>query len=72
MIVLGGDPVGSELWQAWSTLGTKVTLVEGSEHPLSRDEPFAGQEVAESLRENFGVDVRTGALVEKVTAGGPA
>jgi pyruvate/2-oxoglutarate dehydrogenase complex dihydrolipoamide dehydrogenase (E3) component len=71
MIVLGGGPVGSELSQAWSTLGTKVTLVEGSEHPLSRDEPFAGQEVAESLRENFGVDVRTGALVEKVTAGGP-
>jgi pyruvate/2-oxoglutarate dehydrogenase complex dihydrolipoamide dehydrogenase (E3) component len=71
MIVLGGGPVGSELAQAWASLGTKVTLVEGGEHLLSREEPFAGDEVAESLRENFGVDIRTGALVESVAAGGP-
>jgi pyruvate/2-oxoglutarate dehydrogenase complex dihydrolipoamide dehydrogenase (E3) component len=69
MIVLGGGPVGSELSQAWSTLGTKVTLVEGGEHLLSRDEPFAGEQVAESLRENFGVDVHTGVKVERVSAG---
>jgi len=70
MIVLGGGPVGSELSQAWASLGTKVTLVEGNEHLLSREEPFAGQEVAASLRENFGVDVRTGVQAEKVGAGG--
>ena len=70
MIVLGGGPVGSELSQAWACLGTKVTLVEGEEHLLSRDEPFAGEEVADSLRGPFGVDVRTGALVEKVSAAG--
>jgi pyruvate/2-oxoglutarate dehydrogenase complex dihydrolipoamide dehydrogenase (E3) component len=71
MIVLGGGPVGTELAQAWASLGTKVILVEGGEHLLSREEPFAGDEVAESLREHFGVDVRTGALVESVAAGGP-
>jgi dihydrolipoamide dehydrogenase len=70
MIVLGGGPVGSELAQAWASLGTKVTLVEGDERLLPREEPFAGEEVAESLREHFGVDVRTGALVESVGAGG--
>ena len=47
MIVLGGGPVGSELSQAWASLGTKVTLVEGDEHLLSREEPFAGEEVAD-------------------------
>ena len=70
MIVLGGGPVGSELSQAWSTLGTRVTLVEGGERLLSREEAFAGEQVADSLRDNFGVDVRTGAKVEKVSAGG--
>ncbi len=70
MIVLGGGPVGSELSQAWSSLGTKVTLVEGGPHLLGRDEPFAGEQVAESLRESFGVDVRVGTELEKVEAGG--
>jgi pyruvate/2-oxoglutarate dehydrogenase complex dihydrolipoamide dehydrogenase (E3) component len=71
MIVLGGGPVGSELSQAWASLGTRVTLVEGNEHLLSREEPFAGEEVAASLRENFGVDVHTGVQAEKIEAGGP-
>ncbi|HEY8501487.1 MAG TPA: FAD-dependent oxidoreductase, partial [Solirubrobacterales bacterium] len=71
MIVLGGGPVGSELSQAWASLGTRVTLIEGGEHLLSREEAFAGEEVAESLRRNFGVDVRTGSLLERVAAGGP-
>jgi pyruvate/2-oxoglutarate dehydrogenase complex dihydrolipoamide dehydrogenase (E3) component len=70
MIVLGGGPVGSELAQAWASLGTDVTLIEGGEHLLSREEAFAGEEVAESLREHFGVDVRTGTKVEAVRSGG--
>jgi pyruvate/2-oxoglutarate dehydrogenase complex dihydrolipoamide dehydrogenase (E3) component len=70
MIVLGGGPVGCELAQAWATLGTKVTLVEGGERLLAREEPFAGEQVTESLREKFGIDARTGALVKKVAAGG--
>jgi pyruvate/2-oxoglutarate dehydrogenase complex dihydrolipoamide dehydrogenase (E3) component len=71
MIVLGGGPVGSELSQAWSSLGTKVALVEGNGHLLAREEPFAGDEVATALRERFGVDVRTGLQAERVEAGGP-
>ncbi|MGV1049038.1 MAG: dihydrolipoyl dehydrogenase family protein [Solirubrobacterales bacterium] len=70
MIVLGGGPVGSELSQAWASLGTKVTLVEGGEHLLGRDEPFAGEEVAAALRGRFGVDVRTAALAERVSEAG--
>jgi dihydrolipoamide dehydrogenase len=60
MIVLGGGPVGSELAQAWASLGTRVTLIEGEERLLPREEPFAGEEVAEALGESHGVDVRTG------------
>jgi dihydrolipoamide dehydrogenase len=61
MIVLGGGPVGSELAQAWSALGTEVTLVEGSDRILPHEEPFAGEQVAAALRERHGVDVRVGA-----------
>jgi pyruvate/2-oxoglutarate dehydrogenase complex dihydrolipoamide dehydrogenase (E3) component len=66
MIVLGGGPVGSELAQAWATLGTKVTLVEGAERILAREERFASEQVATALREVHGVDVRTGALAQRV------
>jgi pyruvate/2-oxoglutarate dehydrogenase complex dihydrolipoamide dehydrogenase (E3) component len=67
MIVLGGGPVGSELAQAWSTLGTTVTLVEGEGRLLPREEPFAGDQVAASLHDSYGVDVRTGVLAERVS-----
>ena len=70
MVVLGGGPVGSELSQAWASLGTKVTLIDAGEHLLGREEPFAGDEVAAALRGRFGVDVRLGAEVDSARAGG--
>jgi dihydrolipoamide dehydrogenase len=69
MVVLGGGPVGCELAQAWSALGTRVALLEGEERLLPREEPFAGEELASALRERHGVDVRTGIPVERVGAG---
>jgi dihydrolipoamide dehydrogenase len=59
LIVLGGGPVGCELAQAWRSFGTEVALVEGDERLLPREEPFAGEQLAEALRE-AGIDVRTG------------
>jgi dihydrolipoamide dehydrogenase len=70
MVVLGGGPVGSELSQAWSSLGCRVTLIEGAPHLLSREEPFAGEEVAKALREDHGVDVRTGTKAMGVSRNG--
>ncbi|MGD9736357.1 MAG: NAD(P)/FAD-dependent oxidoreductase [Solirubrobacterales bacterium] len=70
LLVLGGGPVGCELAQAWASLGTAVTLVEGESQLLGKEEPFAGEEVATSLRERFGVDVRLESMVEAVRAGG--
>jgi dihydrolipoamide dehydrogenase len=70
MVVLGGGPVGAELAQAWSSLGTSVTLVEGGERLLSRDEPFAGEQVAAAMRERHGVDVRTGVTAQRVESAG--
>jgi pyruvate/2-oxoglutarate dehydrogenase complex dihydrolipoamide dehydrogenase (E3) component len=70
MVVLGGGPVGSELSQAWSSLGCRVTLIEGGPRLLSREEPFAGEELAKALRENHSVDVRTGAKATRVSRDG--
>jgi len=70
MIVLGAGPVGSELSQAWATIGTRVALVEGAEQILPREEPFAGEQVAAALREEHGVDVRTGVKAERVSREG--
>jgi pyruvate/2-oxoglutarate dehydrogenase complex dihydrolipoamide dehydrogenase (E3) component len=65
MVILGGGPVGTEMAQAWSSFGTKVVLLQAGDRLLPRDEPFAGELVADSLRER-GVDVRTGARAESV------
>jgi pyruvate/2-oxoglutarate dehydrogenase complex dihydrolipoamide dehydrogenase (E3) component len=70
MIVLGAGPVGCELSQAWSSLGCRVTLIEGGPQVLSREEPFAGEEVGEALRDKHGVDVRTGAKAVRVSRDG--
>lgn len=67
LVVLGGGPVGCELAQAWATLGSRVTLIEGADRLLTRDEPFAGEEVAEALRERHGVDVRLDAQAERLS-----
>jgi dihydrolipoamide dehydrogenase len=65
MLVLGGGPVGCELGQAWCTLGTRVTLIEAAEQLLPREEPFAAELVADSLRER-GVNLHIGAEATSV------
>jgi dihydrolipoamide dehydrogenase len=70
MIVLGGGPVGCELAQAWATLGSRVALIEGGEGLLSREEPFAGEEVAGALRERHDVEVMTGVLAQRAKRDG--
>lgn len=66
LLVLGGGPVGCEMAQAWSSLGSKVTLVEAGDRLLASEEPFAGAEVATALREQ-GVEIRTGAEIAAVS-----
>ena len=65
LVILGGGVVGVEMAQAWSSLGSQVTLIEMLPRLLAREEPFASEQVAESLREH-GVDVRTGARATTV------
>jgi dihydrolipoamide dehydrogenase len=59
LAMLGGGAVGTEMAQAWCTLGSQVTLIEASDRLLGREEPFAAEQVATSLRER-GVNLRLG------------
>jgi dihydrolipoamide dehydrogenase len=68
MIVLGGGPVGVEMAQAWSSLGTTVSLVEAADRILAREEPFASEQVTEAL-ESAGVTVLTGTKATEVRGG---
>jgi pyruvate/2-oxoglutarate dehydrogenase complex dihydrolipoamide dehydrogenase (E3) component len=67
LVVLGGGPVGTEMAQAWHSFGADVALVEAEDRLLPKEEPFAGEQVADALRER-GVDVRTGAKARAVRA----
>ncbi len=62
LLVLGGGVVGVELAQAWSSLGSRVTLVELGDRLIAQEEEIAADAVAAGLR-RWGVDVRLGAEV---------
>ena len=69
-LVLGGGPIGAELAQAFRRLGSEeVTVIEGSPRLLSRDEPFAGEEVRQSF-EAEGITVLTEARMTAVRRDG--
>ena len=67
LAIMGGGVVGVEMAQAWTTLGSKVTLVEGEARVIPREEPFASEDVRSSL-EKQGVDVREGVQASAVRA----
>jgi len=69
LAILGGGPVGVEMAQAWRSLGAQVTLIEGTERLIGREEQFAGELIAESLGE-LGVDLRLGAKAAAVRRDG--
>lgn len=57
LVVLGGGPIGSELTQAFSRLGSQVTQVEMMDRLVGKEDPEVSELLAARLREE-GVDVR--------------
>jgi pyruvate/2-oxoglutarate dehydrogenase complex dihydrolipoamide dehydrogenase (E3) component len=69
LVVLGGGTVGTELTQAFQTLGSHVTLIEGERRLMPREEEYACVEVSEALTE-LGADIRIGQKAAKVEQAG--
>lgn len=59
LLVLGGGPVGCELGQAFSRLGSAVTILESEDHLLPKEDPEVSQLIEDQLREE-GVDLWLG------------
>ncbi|MDP9953799.1 MULTISPECIES: NAD(P)/FAD-dependent oxidoreductase [Streptomyces] len=73
LVVVGGGVVGVEMATAWQGLGSEVTLLIRGGGLLPKMEPFAGELVADALRE-AGARIRTGVSVTAVRRpdpGGP-
>jgi pyruvate/2-oxoglutarate dehydrogenase complex dihydrolipoamide dehydrogenase (E3) component len=65
LVVLGGGVVGVELSQAFQTLGSQVTLIEGARRLIPNEEEFACVQLTEALR-GYGVDIKTAQKAEAV------
>lgn len=66
LIVLGGGAIGAELGQVMGRFGVKVSIIEGAERLLPRNEPEAGDTLAEVFRAE-GIDVHLGQFASSVS-----
>ncbi|MDQ4087387.1 MAG: FAD-dependent oxidoreductase [Pseudomonadota bacterium] len=59
LVVVGGGPIGVEMAQAFARLGSAVTVVEGGERILPKEDPDAAAAIARCLADE-GVALLTG------------
>jgi dihydrolipoamide dehydrogenase len=69
LAILGGGVVAVELAQIYLGLGSRVTVVHRGPGLLEREEPFAGEQVLDSLRER-GADIRLQTQATRVSRAG--
>jgi pyruvate/2-oxoglutarate dehydrogenase complex dihydrolipoamide dehydrogenase (E3) component len=71
LLVLGGGAIGAEMAQGFRRLGGReVTVVEGADRLVPREEPFAGEELRAAF-EAEGITVITGVLLASARRQGP-
>jgi pyruvate/2-oxoglutarate dehydrogenase complex dihydrolipoamide dehydrogenase (E3) component len=71
LVVVGGGSVGLEIGQVMARFGARVTIVEPGPRLAGAEEPEVSELIAQVLRRE-GVDVRTGARIERVEPWGEA
>ncbi len=69
LVIVGGGPIGVELGQAFERLGSKVTIIQGPERILPREDPEVSETVASALVSE-GIKIVTGARFIKASRNG--
>ena len=67
-VILGGGVIGVEMASMMAAFGANVTLIEGGEHILAREDADVAEEMAANLAAQ-GVTVRTGERAVRVSSG---
>ena len=65
LVVLGGGVVGVEMAQAFQTLGSQVTLIEGERRLIPNEEEFACVAADRGAAQRYGVDIRAAQKAER-------
>ncbi len=65
LVVLGGGAIGTELAQVMARFGVQVSVIEGMDGLLPRNEPEAGQVLADVFRAE-GIGVHTGQFAKEI------
>jgi pyruvate/2-oxoglutarate dehydrogenase complex dihydrolipoamide dehydrogenase (E3) component len=65
MVVIGGGPEGMEFSQMFHRFGVRVTVLQRRDRVLPREDDDVSRELEDILREE-GIDIRTGARLERV------
>ena len=65
LVVIGAGPIGCEMSQAFRRLGSRITVIEGGERVLARDEPEASATLAQVL-EKEGIELLFRSRAERV------
>ena len=65
LVVVGGGPIGCELAQAFARLGSQVTIVQGSNRLLPKEDPDVSEAIAAAFARE-GIAVVTGARLRRV------
>ena len=69
LIIVGGGPIGVELGQAFERLGAKVTIIQGPERIMSKEDPEVSETVSNVLLSE-GIEIVTGARFVKASRNG--
>lgn len=66
LLIIGGGPIGTEMSQAFTNLGSKVTVIDMAEKIMMNDDPELTDILFEELKRQ-GVNYELGASVKSVT-----